>query len=81
MNGPCRIRRKTRRSANDDEYDHFPSRLLIEPSNLVVYIEDDLVETGVLAPDGAMIVRPTRDPIGFLWDQFPGAAAPLDDHE
>lgn len=74
MNGRRRAKHRFRRLSDDEDYYDYPSRLLIEPSNLITYSEDDLVETGILAPDGSMIVRPNRDPIGFLWDQF-------DEHE
>jgi hypothetical protein len=70
MNDRRRTRRPHRRRSHHDPSDPYydlPGGLLIEPSNLTVYdYHDDWVETGILAPDGDMIMRPGREPIGFL---------------
>jgi hypothetical protein len=71
MDGGLKRRRQTRRrtySEPDDPYNDYPSRLLIEPSNLTVYEEDvDEIDTGLLDVHGEPIYRHVREPMGFLW--------------
>lgn len=63
---PCR---RYRPRVEDDDNDQ-PIGLLLHPSNLVVEPGDELVFTGLLDQYGEPIVRPAREPIGYLWDQF-----------
>jgi len=40
--------------------------------NLTVYDDTpEFIDTGLVSPEGDPILRPGRDPIGFLWSELP----------